>query len=168
MKDVGILRVKDNALCSVSWHPEDHNLYPRPRPIKITFNEPKSRDSLLKNARKLKDSVFRTVGISADKTKKEREEELQTRKDFTVRKLQGEDKVLYRGQIYDRSEAPWLRRNQKASSLEHVADDDQTEVWQVMSTSVNVNSVQNDERKENANHSDSPPPPHTQTLSNQV
>ena len=28
-----------------------------------------------------------------------------------------------------------------------------------MSTSVNVNSVQNDERKENANHSDSPPPP---------
>ena len=104
------------------------NLSPRPRPIKITFNEPKSRDSLLKNARKLKDSAFRNVGISADKTKKEREEELQTRKDFTVRKLQGEDIVLYRGQIYDRSEAPWLRRNQKASSPEHEADDDQTEV----------------------------------------
>ena len=101
------------------------NPSPRPRPIKITFSEP---NSLLKNARKLKDSTFETVGISADKTKKEREEELQTRKDFTVRKLQGEDIVLYRGQIYDSSEAPWLRRNRKASFSEHGANEDQTEV----------------------------------------
>ena len=86
---------------------------PKPRPIKITFDEPKYREALLKNARKLKDSPHKHVGISADKTKKEREAELEIRKEFTVRKLQGEDIVLYRGHIYDSSEAPWLRRGQQ-------------------------------------------------------
>ena len=89
----------------------------RPRPIKITFGDPKPRDFLLKNARKLKDSLHKHVGISADKTKKEREEELETRKEFTVRKLQGEDIVLYRNVIYNRSEAPWLKRGPLEDSV---------------------------------------------------
>ena len=86
---------------------------PKPRPIKITFEDPTYRESLLKNARKLKDSPHKHIGISADKTKKEREAELEIRKEFTVRKLQGEDIVLYRGRIYDSSEAPWLKRGQQ-------------------------------------------------------
>ena len=84
---------------------------PNPRPIKIVLKGSPDRNSILKNARKLKGSIFQKVGISADKTIKEREIELAVRQEFAARKLAGEDIVLYRNQIYPRDEAPWLRRN---------------------------------------------------------
>ena len=84
---------------------------PNPRPIKIILKSSPDRDSILKNARKLKGSIFQKVGISADKTKKEREIEMALRQEFAARKLAGEDIVLFRNQIYPSAEAPWLKRN---------------------------------------------------------
>ena len=60
--------------------PSSANPTPRPRPIKVTLSENETRDKILRQARKLKDSKYKTIGISADKTKKEREHDLNIRK----------------------------------------------------------------------------------------
>ena len=67
---------------------------------------------VLKNARKLKNSKFQAIGISPDKTKKERETYQQERKEFRRRKDElKEDVVFYRGQTYLRKDEPWKNKS---------------------------------------------------------
>ena len=107
--------------------PTSTNPTPRPRPIKITLSENETRDRILRQARKLKDSKFKTIGISADKTRKEREHDQSIRKEFLKRKNEeGEDVVLYKGEIFYRSEAPW--RNTKRSEDTKPKEPDQSEI----------------------------------------
>ena len=91
--------------------PSPDNPSPRPRPIKICFSDHTRRDRVLKSARKLKDSAYKHVGISADKTKEERDRDYLNRTELKRRKNEGEDVVLYRGDIILRSEAPWSKNN---------------------------------------------------------
>ena len=51
------------------------------------------------------------VGFSADKTKEERDRDYLNRTELKRRKNEGEDVVLYRGDIILRSEAPWSKTN---------------------------------------------------------
>ena len=95
----------------------DDHPRPKPRPIKIVFCDATHRDKVLKNARKLKDSKFQAVGISPDKTKKERDEYQQIRKEFRRRKDElNEDVVFYKGDIHLRSDEPWKRRSSGTSN----------------------------------------------------
>ena len=81
---------------------------PRPRPIKLVFPESAIRDKVLKNARRLKDSKFKKIGISPDKTKKEREEYEKARKEFRRRKdVLKEDVIMYKGEVFLREDEPW-------------------------------------------------------------
>ena len=88
---------------------------PKPRPIKVFLKDSNVRDRILKNARRLKNSAHQHVGISADKTKQERDRDYLTRNEFKKRKSDGEDIVLYRGEIYPKSEAPWLKKSRAGS-----------------------------------------------------
>ena len=84
---------------------------PKPRPIKVYVEDPTVREKVLKNARRLKNSALQYVGISADKTKQEREKDFITRNELKRRKEGGEDVVIFRGEIFLRNEAPWLKVN---------------------------------------------------------
>ena len=89
---------------------------PRPRPIKVYLDSSSDKDKILGNARILKNSPYQHVGISADKTRKEREQDFITRNELRRRRNDGEDVVLFRGEIYLRNEAPWLRKNRNESA----------------------------------------------------
>ena len=103
--------------------PSSANPTPRPRPIKVTLSENETRDKILRQARKLKDSKYKTIGISADKTRKEREHDLTVRKEFLRRKNDdGEDVVLYKGEIFKRSEAPWKNTSRSEDRRESTSD----------------------------------------------
>ena len=86
----------------------------KPRPIKISFTTQFPRHQILKNAYKLKNSKYQKVGLSADKSKNEREEEANLVKNLKERKSKGEDVVIFDNKIMLREE-----RNQivKTSSL---------------------------------------------------
>ena len=78
---------------------------------------------ILRQARKLKDSKYKTIGISADKTRKEREHDLIVRKEFLRRKNDdGEDVALYKGEIFKRSEAPWKNTSRSEDRRESTSD----------------------------------------------
>ena len=90
--------------------PNDSHPSPKPRPIKVYLNNVEIRDRLLRNAKKLKDSALSYIGVSADKTKDERARDYEIRMKFKARKSAGEDVVLYRGEIFLRSEKPWEKK----------------------------------------------------------
>ena len=90
--------------------PNDSHPSPKPRPIKVYLNNVEIRDRLLRNAKKLKDSALSYIGVSADKTKDERARDYEIRMKFKARKSAGEDVVLYRGEIFLRSEKPWQKK----------------------------------------------------------
>ena len=95
--------------------PDTENPSPKPRPIKVFMKDVASRDKILRNAKKLKGSTLSYVGISADKSKEERERDYAIRKELRTRREAGEDVILYRGEVYLRSEKPWLK-NDRASN----------------------------------------------------
>ena len=91
----------------------------RTRPIKIVMDSPESKLSILRNARKLKDSdSFNKIGLSFDKTEKQKEEyrclkeRLQSKNQSTG---SGKDYVIWREQITLRSEIPILIRKAKGT-----------------------------------------------------
>ena len=88
--------------------PSEAYPHPKPRPIKVIFHSPTEVLALRKNARKLKDNQgLNHVGISADKSWNERIQERETRSEFNRRKHDnGEDVVMYKGEIKLRSELP--------------------------------------------------------------
>ena len=92
--------------------PNESNPSPKPRPVKVFLNNVETRDRLLRNAKKLKGSALSYIGISADKSKEERARDYEIRMKFKARKSAGEAVVLYRGEIFLRSEKPWLRKKQ--------------------------------------------------------
>ena len=91
--------------------PSDTYPNPKPRPIKVILHNPAEAMALRKNARKLKDNEgLNHVGISADKTWKEREEERELRTEYNRRKNTGEDVIIYHKlkKVILRSELPPL------------------------------------------------------------
>ena len=61
------------------------HLCPRPRPIKLVFNDPDTRWKFIKKASRLGSSdEFKRVGLSFDKTTKERREDLALRAKLTL------------------------------------------------------------------------------------
>ena len=90
--------------------PTAENPSPKPRPIKVFFKDVATKDKILRNAKKLKGSIFSYVGLSADKSKEEREADYAKRMELRRRKLAGEDVILFRGEVCLRSDQPWLKR----------------------------------------------------------
>ena len=90
----------------------------KPRPIKLSFTTQFPRHQILKNAYKLKDSKYQKVGISADKNKKERENEIALVKCLKERKTKGEDVVIFNDRIMLREERKKLLNS--SSSKEEI------------------------------------------------
>lgn len=63
----------------------------RPRPIKVTLQSTDQKENILKNCRALKNSAWEKIGISTEKTRRERDEEQSLRMECENRKKKGED-----------------------------------------------------------------------------
>ena len=75
--------------------PTSSNPNPKPRPIRVKFSNGECRKIILNNARKLAGSKFSKIGISADKTRYEREMENALRAEHKKQKADGEDVVFF-------------------------------------------------------------------------
>ena len=90
----------------------------KPRPIKMTVKIAEKRDEILRKARNLKDSEeYRRmrVGISADKTLEERKKDKALTDEKKRRTEQGEDVIIFRGEVMTKEEATKKGRRQPAS-----------------------------------------------------
>lgn len=97
---------------------------PRPRPIKIVLQGPSDVRLLRKNARKLKDNEgLCHVGISEDKTWKEREEDRKLRKELYKRRDEDkEDVIIYDKQVILRSELNHIIKQKGAKNNENAKE----------------------------------------------
>ena len=79
-----------------------------PRPVRITLDSPECRNKILRNAKVLKDQTkFPKLGLSHDKTKRERDEYRQLRdKRDELKKSTGEDWVIFRNDVVKRDTIP--------------------------------------------------------------
>ena len=78
-----------------------------PRPIKVTFQNTKQKITNLKNSFKLKDfndSENKRIGVSADLTKKEREQQQKLKNELAEARKEGGDYVIYDKKIMLREE----------------------------------------------------------------
>ena len=90
----------------------------KPRPIKVTIKIAEKRDEVLRKARNLKDSErYRKmkVGITADKTLEERRKDKALVDEKRRRTEQGEDVIIFRGEVLTREEANKKGRRLPAS-----------------------------------------------------
>ena len=88
----------------------------KPRPVKVKFLRNGMRDSLLKNARNLKNYKIPKLGISHDKTRKELEEDRKLRTELKE-KREADTKteyVIYQKKIMKRSEADKIKEERKS------------------------------------------------------
>lgn len=77
----------------------------KPRPVKVILKSVEHKNDILKNAWRLKDhEQYRKIGISADKTKKERQEEKSLREEYNRRKGLGEEVVILKGRVLTKQE----------------------------------------------------------------
>ena len=80
--------------------PTASNAKPKPRPIKIKFKSGKSKTSDLRQARKLKDhEKYNRIGLAADKTRSEREEDKALRTEMMRRRSDREDVYIRGGKL---------------------------------------------------------------------
>ena len=90
----------------------------KPRPLKMTCKIAEKRDEILRKARNLKNSEEykkMKVGISADKTLAERNKDKALFDERKRRTEEGEDVVIYRGQVMTKDEAAKKGWRQPAS-----------------------------------------------------
>ena len=81
------------------------NAKPKPRPIKIILDDGETRNRVLRQARRLKDSTkYKKIGLAADKTFKEREADKALRAELKRRKDQGEDVYISKGGLVVRGQ----------------------------------------------------------------
>lgn len=86
----------------------------RPRAIKLQFSSSENKMKILRNAKHLaKHDTFRILGISPDKTLKERNVDKERRRTMLERNAKGEDLVIYRDEIIPRSERPTYNSQHK-------------------------------------------------------
>ena len=96
--------------------PDDKRV--KPRPLKVTVKIAEKRDEILRKARNLKDSEeYRKmkVGITADKTLEERKKDKALVDEKKRREEQGEDVIIFRGEVMTKDEANKKGRRQPAS-----------------------------------------------------
>ena len=96
---------------------DDH----KPRPIKIVFDDPDTKWQFIKNAKKLSGSEsFKKVGLSLDKTTKERQEDEKLRKELEAeRKIRPtEDLIIFRKRIIPRANRQAEARKLRQAGLE--------------------------------------------------
>ena len=79
----------------------------RPRPLKIHFDNPEKKWKFIKNAKKLRNSTsFKSVGLSLDKTTKERLEDDKLRSELLRerRNRPDDDLIIFRNKIIKRED----------------------------------------------------------------
>ena len=96
----------------------------KPRPVKIVFKDSDTKWQFIKNAKKLGESeLFRKVGLSLDKTTKEREEDDLLRKELAdKRKDEPEgDWIIFRKKIIKRANRQTIAKEMRKADLEAAA-----------------------------------------------
>ena len=99
----------------------------KPRPLKMTCKIPEKRDEILRKARNLKNSEEykrMKVGISADKTLAERNKDRALMEEKRRRTEEGEDVVIFKGQVMLKEEATKKGRRQPAPEATAAAHED--------------------------------------------
>ena len=81
----------------------------KPRPVKVSFDNVGIPLNLLRKAYRLKDFRLKKIGLSADKTKAQREAEKATRDEYRRRKANNEDVCMYRGKVLTKDERDKIR-----------------------------------------------------------
>ena len=77
----------------------------KPRPIKLSVKNTKTKFQILKNSQKMKDCTSHTkIGFKKDLTKKQQQEESVLRAELEERKKAGDDVVIYKRKVISRSE----------------------------------------------------------------
>ncbi len=77
----------------------------KPRPIKLTVKNTKTKFQILKNSQKTKDCTSHTkIGFKKDLTKKQQQEESVLRAELEERKKAGEDVMIFKRKVILRSE----------------------------------------------------------------
>ena len=103
IKGIPMVDVLDNSTVSrLGYKKEDPDS--RPRAIKIVFGSYEKKMAILRNAKKLATHEdFRKLGLSPDRTAKERTADLILREEYLRRKAAGEDIKISRGKIVPRT-----------------------------------------------------------------
>ena len=83
-----------------------------PRPLKVILEDETTKNELLKRAKYLKTTCFKKVSIVADQTVKERELTRALVKEKVLRRIKGEDLIIYQGKLVPR------RKNNSSSNTE--------------------------------------------------
>ena len=87
----------------------------KPRPIKLTLKDNKTKFKFLKNSYKMKDcETHKNIGFKMDLTKKQQEEDKVLRLELAERK-KNEDVMIYKKQVLLRSEVDKLKKLQQES-----------------------------------------------------
>ena len=87
----------------------------KPRPIKVTLPSNQEKMKILKSANQLKGHrLYSKVGLSTDKTKKEREAHNELRKELAERRNNKEDVIIYKDQVMLRSEKSQMVQDRQA------------------------------------------------------
>ena len=72
----------------------------KPRPLRVVFPNQSQKMAILKNAKKLKDNEnMSKIGITNEKTHKQREADSKLREELKARKEMGDDVMIYRGSV---------------------------------------------------------------------
>ena len=88
----------------------------RPRPIKLEFNDPDSKWKFLKKASNLRNSkVFSKVGLSLDKTTKERKEDMALRDKLKAEREMrpSEHLVIFRKEVWSKTEISEFKKGKR-------------------------------------------------------
>lgn len=77
----------------------------KPRPVKVVFKDNDTKMRILRKSKNLKKSEsFKSVGISTDKTMKERAHDKKLVEERNKRREDGQDVVIFRGEVITREE----------------------------------------------------------------
>lgn len=89
----------------------------KPRPMKIVFKNMDMKQRIQRKAKNLKKSEsYNTVGISADKTRQEREQDKVLVAERNKRRDDGEDVVIFRGKVVNRVALEEQKKSQAEAS----------------------------------------------------
>ena len=102
-----VLKIDPNEIVSIKRLGKPVN--DRRRLLRVSFSSAMIKRDVVLKARLLKNSTFKDVYIKPDLTLMQRERDLKLRKEMMSCREDGEDVVIYRGQVRRRSELKGFR-----------------------------------------------------------
>ena len=125
-KDVNIESLNSTNVSRLGKPPSNEG---RPRPLKIVFNDAETKWQFIKKASSLRNSEeFKKVGLSLDKTTKERQEDMALRAKLLEEKKKrpDDDLVIFRKEIVKRVDIDNIKKQQRLQASAGLTNGDPT------------------------------------------